>query len=540
MTIKKIILSILTVVAIAFLALSLIGSWTQPQIQSRLELYQTNLMLHAAELQQEKLPTDVAEDETDGLSLGQLALGKEPFKAALSQYQGAEKSVQTNLEEAIAAAKETSIKALNKIDRIAEENPITAVSSEGQEVDDYRVSAAIVKLEYFLHEIELRIGILQAKVGERDAAIESWEELINGDERRINSGETLAAAKVLKSLWGDSSSALSSDSKALITQNLDGWFRYQALSKLYEVRGEKAKLAELQESEQELAEKAFYKLAIVAAIPGVGLITGVGLLIFLGIQRLIKGKESLLMQNTDVAWEIPWGGEEIIQVFVVGFFVIGQIALPIAIEIIKRLTNLQPASLGVRFQAGYVLSSYLLLAFGGILVLYLSLRSFLPLPQDWFKFDWRGGWFLWGLGGYLTAVPLVILVSLINQQIWQGKGGSNPILEIALQGQDWLALTLFFVTASIAAPIFEEIMFRGFLLPSLTKYLPMWGAILASSLLFAAAHLNISEVLPLAVLGTVLGVVYTRSRNLLSSILLHSLWNGGTLLSLFLLGSGVN
>ncbi|MEW6495945.1 MAG: CPBP family glutamic-type intramembrane protease, partial [Cyanobacteriota bacterium] len=39
-------------------------------------------------------------------------------------------------------------------------------------------------------------------------------------------------------------------------------------------------------------------------------------------------------------------------------------------------------------------------------------------------------------------------------------------------------------------------------------------------------------------LGIVLGVVYTRSRNLLSSILLHCLWNAGTLLSLFVLGSG--
>jgi uncharacterized protein len=38
-------------------------------------------------------------------------------------------------------------------------------------------------------------------------------------------------------------------------------------------------------------------------------------------------------------------------------------------------------------------------------------------------------------------------------------------------------------------------------------------------------------------LGIILGVVYTRSRNLLSSILLHSLWNSGTLLSLFVLGS---
>jgi membrane protease YdiL (CAAX protease family) len=72
----------------------------------------------------------------------------------------------------------------------------------------------------------------------------------------------------------------------------------------------------------------------------------------------------------------------------------------------------------------------------------------------------------------------------------------------------------------------------------LTRYLPVWAAIALSSLIFALAHQNLSEVLPLTVLGCVLGFVYTRSKNLLSSMLVHSLWNGGTLLSLFLLGSG--
>ncbi|MGB3207873.1 MAG: CPBP family intramembrane glutamic endopeptidase, partial [Crinalium sp.] len=95
-----------------------------------------------------------------------------------------------------------------------------------------------------------------------------------------------------------------------------------------------------------------------------------------------------------------------------------------------------------------------------------------------------------------------------------------------------------FTTAAIAAPLFEEFLFRGFLLPSLTRYFPAWGAIILSSFLFAIAHLSLSEVLPLMTLGIILGVVYTRSRNLLSSILLHSLWNSGTLLSLFILGSG--
>jgi membrane protease YdiL (CAAX protease family) len=144
---------------------------------------------------------------------------------------------------------------------------------------------------------------------------------------------------------------------------------------------------------------------------------------------------------------------------------------------------------------------------------------------------------LWGLGGYCTALPIVVIVSLINQKLWQGQGGSNPLLQMALESRDNTALGIFFLTAAIAAPLFEEFLFRGFLLPSLTRYMSVWGAIFVSSLLFAAAHLSLSEILPLTALGMVLGIVYTRSRNLLSCMLLHSLWNSGTLISLFLLGS---
>jgi hypothetical protein len=111
-------------------------------------------------------------------------------------------------------------------------------------------------------------------------------------------------------------------------------------------------------------------------------------------------------------------------------------------------------------------------------------------------------------------------------------------LPIALNGKDPVAITIFFLTAAVAAPIFEEILFRGFLLPSLTRYIPVWGAIALSSLLFAVAHLSLSEVLPLTVLGMVLAFVYARSGNLLSSMLLHSLWNTSTLVSLIVLGKG--
>jgi hypothetical protein len=47
-------------------------------------------------------------------------------------------------------------------------------------------------------------------------------------------------------------------------------------------------------------------------------------------------------------------------------------------------------------QAFYVLISYLLMAGGGLLVLYFSIKPFLPLPEDWFRFKLRSNWIALG------------------------------------------------------------------------------------------------------------------------------------------------
>lgn len=323
------------------------------------------------------------------------------------------------------------------------------------------------------------------------------------------------------------------DAQQVIQANLDGWFRDRALAQLYQLQQREEALQTLQAAKQAHAEQALLELAIIGTIPAVTGLIGLGLLVYLGIQWLRKGKESLLAKNEDTAWSTPWTGETVWQVFIVGFFLMGQLIIPLLLSVL----SVKPIGAGIRIQAVYVLVNYLLLALGGLGVLYLSIKSFFPLPEDWFRFNLRGKWWLWGLGGYCAALPLVIIVSLINQRLWQGQGGSNPLLSLALQAQDQVALGIFFFTAAIAAPFFEEFLFRGFLLPSLTRYLPVWGAIVVSSLLFAVAHLSLSEILPLTVLGMVLGVVYTRSRNLFAPMLVHSLWNSGTLLSLFILGS---
>ena len=83
---------------------------------------------------------------------------------------------------------------------------------------------------------------------------------------------------------------------------------------------------------------------------------------------------------------------------------------------------------------------------------------------------------------------------------------------------------------SVLAPLLEEVVFRGFLLVSLTKWLPTPGAVLFSSVIFGAAHFAPRDFPQLVTLGIVLGFSYARTRNLLTPMFIHSLWNSGVLI----------
>jgi membrane protease YdiL (CAAX protease family) len=546
LVIKRIILGVLTIFAIATVSLSLVQSLGQPQIQSRLELYQTNLLLHAAEWQgQTTQPATPPKSNTNLKAARNAVIGDKPFQTAQEQYQQARELAQTTQSKLVAQLQELSTQELAKPAQPTqpsvqfpplEDAPVSPESPPPPKVQQWQKS--LTQVTHLIHELDLRIGLIQSQQSETKAAIQTWSQITQPSSPSIeitsipdiSSAQT---AEVLVGLWNQPPRILP-DAESQIQKDLEGWFRYQALSQLYQLQQRQDALLSLQAQEQDVAEQAIVKLAIVSGIPAFCGLLGVGLLLFLVGQLIMQGKRSLLATNSNVPWETPWNWEIIWQVFILGFFFIGQLLLPMLFQ----LLGVNPISYTIREKAFYVLVSYLLMASGGFLVLFFSLRAFFPLPEGWFNFKWRGNWILWGMGGYFVSLPLVIVVSLVNQKLWQGQGGSNPILPLALEGQDTIALIVFFTTACIAAPMFEEVFFRGFLLPSLTRYLPVWGAVVVSAFLFAIAHLSISEVLPLATLGIVLGVVYTRSRNLLSSMLLHGLWNAGTLLSLFVLGSG--
>jgi len=510
MTLKRLILALLTLLAIVNIGSSLNNSFSKPQIGGRLELYQTNLVLHVAEFKA------TSNDGFDLNSAVDSLIGEDPYSAAAKQY--------NKVRQETVISRDNFANKLHQL----EVNKSTELSNTAK-IEQLKQQKA--QIQGFINELDLKRGILSAVKGDSSAAISIWSEEI---QRIDNSADKYSqTATLLKQIWQDKPTDLQ-PGMATIDNNLDSWFRYQALAKFDQVNNLPKELATLQAQELETAGGAIFKLAFISGLPVICCILGIILLVYLTVQRITKKEASILAINSNLSWQTPWDWEITWQVLIVGFFFIAQFALPLLLG----LFNLNPVNYSLRIKAFYVLGTYLAMAIGGVAVLYFSIKSFLPLPQDWFKLKLQGNVFAWGFGGYLVALPLVLLVSLINQQIWQGQGGSNPLLLLALQAQDKVALAIFFITSSIAAPVFEEIMFRGFLLPSLTRYLSGKSAIVVSALIFAIAHLSLSEVLPLMTLGIVLAVVYTRSRNLLAPILLHSLWNSGTLISLFVLGSG--
>lgn len=114
--------------------------------------------------------------------------------------------------------------------------------------------------------------------------------------------------------------------------------------------------------------------------------------------------------------------------------------------------------------------------------------------------------------------PMVRLVALVEERLGPLVAGAS-VPELAL--------------AALLAGVGEEALFRGVAQSALADRIPTWGAVLAASALFGAAHWITPAYAALAtVIGGYLGVLYLSFDNLLVPILTHALYD---LVALFIL-----
>lgn len=97
----------------------------------------------------------------------------------------------------------------------------------------------------------------------------------------------------------------------------------------------------------------------------------------------------------------------------------------------------------------------------------------------------------------LFLAGVALLGNVLNEMGWYanqtGRGTVDDIATLispsSSSSPSLLLLSLLAIT-SIGAPLLEEIVFRGFIFPSLTKFMNEDSAIILTSVAFAASHLS--------------------------------------------------
>ncbi len=131
----------------------------------------------------------------------------------------------------------------------------------------------------------------------------------------------------------------------------------------------------------------------------------------------------------------------------------------------------------------------------------------------------------WAVGAVLTIVVVLTVYGLIVQAIGvEALEPESTISDPRLFEHTSVIVALGFLVI-ICAPIYEEAFARGFVLGGLR---PHWGAIPAvaiSASIFSALHADLGSLIPFAVAGVALGIVYMRTGSLTAASMAHMGFN---------------
>ena len=215
----------------------------------------------------------------------------------------------------------------------------------------------------------------------------------------------------------------------------------------------------------------------------------------------------------DVSTTVPWGPLDAIPVFLLAMLMTGLAAVPVTLLV---------DSAASRFVVAALLGE---LGFVGAVVFWLRVVRNAPLtalgaprhPGRDLGAGLLGGAALVVIG-WVSGIIVVTIAQLIL--------GHPPVqpdqIPTTVQGP---SLFLSGLVVVLAAPLGEEIFFRGFLYQALRRKFRVWPAALISAALFAAVHISPILIFALFPIGIGLALIYERRRSLLSSIAAHALFN---------------
>jgi len=160
-------------------------------------------------------------------------------------------------------------------------------------------------------------------------------------------------------------------------------------------------------------------------------------------------------------------------------------------------------------------------------------------PFRWYTNQWNTYWLWWTIGGYFVSAWLFNIADFLNQIVLppylfaeQSEGVVSQLINP--ENNDFLASLMGYIAPCLSAPWWEEVLYRGYLLPALRLFMGFKQSVFVSGVLFSLHHLSIMGAIPLAVLGWFWAALYAKSGNLLVTILIHGMWNSRVFLGSWL------
>lgn len=153
-----------------------------------------------------------------------------------------------------------------------------------------------------------------------------------------------------------------------------------------------------------------------------------------------------------------------------------------------------------------------------------------PIPSD----------FLFAPAGAVVYFVLSFVLVYIATTLFPGFD-SGQAQDTGFNGlTENYQFVLAFITLVILAPIAEETLFRGYLLGKLIKTVPVWLAVLVTSLLFGFIHVGLSDHpawnlgIDTFALSIVLCLLRLQTKSIWASVLVHMTKNGIAFYLLFI------
>jgi membrane protease YdiL (CAAX protease family) len=277
-----------------------------------------------------------------------------------------------------------------------------------------------------------------------------------------------------------------------------------------------------------IEDRVYETLTSIVQVGVMALFVGLGVWLYLLLRAFMPGSGGRLSWLTarfaGPDPSSPWPTDKLVPLLGVATWVAGYHA---AALLMALMPSARPTSgLAVLFQtlAGLVVAMVVAAAFGRGRTPFESVAMVDPRAEG---SGLRAA--TWSLLAFFLLLPVMLLAVVFSEVVQQIIGSDPAQVHLAVQlmiGEaDAIQILAIVLATVVAAPLAEEVIFRGFLYRALRD---SWGrtpAVIVSALAFAALHMAFPVMIPLLVLGLAFALVFEWTGSLWASITMHALWN---------------